>query len=92
MLTVHYFAAAKAARGVETEELDISALGNGSPTTLADVLAHLGSTHTEGRASGKTLTEVFARCTFLVDGTSSRREDAVPSTGRLDIMPPFAGG
>lgn len=92
MLTVNYFAAAKAARGAETDELDTSGLGTDREPTVGDVLDHLGAVHTQGRAAGNTLAQVFGRCTFLLDGTSSRRDAPVASARQLDIMPPFAGG
>lgn len=92
MLTVNYFAAARAARGAETDELDASALGAQGNPTVGDVLDHLGAVHTQGRAAGNTLAEVFGRCTFLLDGTASRRDTPVASARQLDIMPPFAGG
>ncbi|NLF91337.1 MAG: MoaD/ThiS family protein, partial [Corynebacterium marinum] len=42
--------------------------------------------------AGMTLAEVFARCTFLVDGRNSPRDTPLAGAQRVDVLPPFAGG
>lgn len=89
MLEIHYFAAARAARGVAHESVP-------SGGDLASLLDGLAGRHTAQTAGGMSLSQVFERCSFLVDGRSVSREDA-PSTsldgvGRVDVLPPFAGG
>ncbi len=43
-----------------------------------------------------TLARIFDRCSFLVDGRTVTRADAptvdLGTVGRVDILPPFAGG
>lgn len=85
MLDVHYFAAARAARGVSQETVE-------APQNLAELLETLGNQHTERTAGGMTLQEIFERCTFLVDGRNSARDADLVGAQRVDIMPPFAGG
>jgi molybdopterin synthase sulfur carrier subunit len=89
MVEIHYFAAARAARGVPQESAD----GDG---TLAALLDTLGDAHTDRTAGGMTLAEVFDRCSFLVDGRTVTRPDAptvdLTTVTRVDVLPPFAGG
>lgn len=78
-VTVRYFAGAKAAAGVETEQLEAA--------TVADLVALLGEHH------GQHLTKVLVSCSFLVDGISARdRTAALPAGATIDVLPPFAGG
>ncbi len=77
---VHLFAAARAAAGVERMQCPPGPLGN--------VLNHLA-----GHAPA--LAEVLPRCSYLIDGIAARNSDSeipVPPGGRLDVLPPFAGG
>lgn len=85
-MDIHYFAAARAARGVAQETVD------SSDRTLNDLLKSLGEQHTEHTASGMTLEQIFERCTFLVDGRSAAPTDSLAGAARVDILPPFAGG
>lgn len=89
MLEIHYFAAARAARGVAQETLK-------PERDLASLLEVLGSRHTGLTAGGMSLSQVFERCSFLVDGRSVAREDAATTSldavSRVDVLPPFAGG
>ncbi|MDN6439822.1 MoaD/ThiS family protein [Corynebacterium nuruki] len=92
MVEIHYFAAARAARGVAEERLgDAQATG-----TLAALLDTLGARHTDETAGGMTLAGVFDRCSFLVDGRTVTRADAATvdlgTVTRVDVLPPFAGG
>lgn len=89
MVEIHYFAAARAARGVPQENVE----DNG---TLADLLDTLGTTHTETTAGGMTLAQIFDRCSFLIDGRTVTAQDAttvdLSPVQRVDVLPPFAGG
>ena len=88
-LTIRYFAAAQAARGLEQETLDIRTT---QADTLAELIHLLGTRHTEHRASGRSLAEVLARCSLLLDGRRAEPSAPVPESGTLDVLPPFAGG
>ena len=77
---VHLFAAARAAAGAP--EMDVEA------RTLGEVLERLVSV-------APAIGEVLPRCSFLIDGiaaTSSSPGVPVPPGGRVDVLPPFAGG
>lgn len=82
MLTVRYWAAAKAAAGVAEEQVE--------GRTLAEVLASARLRH-DAR-----FTEVLARCAYVVDGApvGGRPHDSVlvVDGGLVDCLPPFAGG
>jgi molybdopterin converting factor small subunit len=77
--TVRYFAAARAAAGVDAE-----AVPAGSLKELVDLL---------GERHGTRLTRILGGCSFLVDGLSCR-EPVTPLTeaSTVDVLPPFAGG
>lgn len=82
MSTLRYFAAAKEAAGLGTEDVDAG--------TLADALAEARARH-DAR-----FTTVVGRCSFVVDGDPvGGREHAavalVPGSV-VDVLPPFAGG
>jgi molybdopterin synthase sulfur carrier subunit len=78
-VTVRYFAGARAAAGVETEQVSASSLGE-----LVDML---------GESRGERMTKVLAACSFLVDGVSLRDKAAgLPDGATVDVLPPFAGG
>lgn len=82
MVTVRYFAAARAAAGLSTENVDIS-----DGATVGDALDALAARH--GEALGK----VLPACSFLLDSVAVRdRATPLPSTAELDVLPPFAGG
>ena len=79
---VRYFAAAKAAAGVDTEQLDVPA-----HATVDDVLAQARDRH------GPEFARVLERCSFLLDEIAVRdRAHAVHAGATLDVLPPFAGG
>ncbi|WP_048380694.1 MoaD/ThiS family protein [Corynebacterium renale] len=85
-MDVHYFAAARAARGVAHESVD------GTFSTLHDLLEHLAA-HNDGTTdAGMNLKDIFARCSFLIDGTRQPPEASLDEAHRVDILPPFAGG
>lgn len=75
---VRYYAAAKAATGVAEETRQLPA-----GATIGGFLDDLGSTSAA----------VFARCSFIVNGTATTDRARVLGDGdRLDVLPPFAGG
>ena len=84
-VTLRFFAASRAATGLD----EIECVSSHEPT-LGELVAGLAP------ASGTEpdeLARVLARCSFLVDGVSTRdREQVVPADAVVDVMPPFAGG
>ena len=79
MVTVRYFAAARAAAGVADERAEAP--------TLAALLAQLSA----GR--GERLAKVLGMASFLVDGLAWHdHQAALPPNATVDILPPFAGG
>jgi molybdopterin synthase sulfur carrier subunit len=81
-VTIRYFAAARAAAGVETEPLELA-----DGATVDDALA------TIRQRRGAELARVLDRCSFLLDEVAVRdRSAVVPAGAMLDVLPPFAGG
>ena len=82
MTTLRYWAAARAAAGVESEQV--------TAPTLAEALAQV----TDRR--GPALERVLQVCSYVLDGAPVGRrphEDvALPADGLVDVLPPFAGG
>ena len=79
LVTVRYFAGARAAAGVDTELR--------SAGTLDELVRGLADAH------GEKLARVLPACSFLVDGTTSRDPALVLAPGAVvDVLPPFAGG
>lgn len=84
MLTVvvRYFAAAKAAAGLDEEKLELPA-GASVGAALDEVRARHGAE----------LTRVLARCSFLLDEVAVHGEETtLTDAATLDVLPPFAGG
>ncbi len=82
MVTVRYFAAARAATGLPSENVDV-----GESATVADALDAITARH------GETLRRVLTACSFLLDSVAVR-DHATPLRpgATLDVLPPFAGG
>jgi molybdopterin converting factor small subunit len=79
VVTVRYFAGARAASGVDTESRDAA--------TLHELVGQIVDEH------GEKLERVLTACSFLVDGTSTRdRALALAPGATVDVLPPFAGG
>ena len=79
MITVRYFAGARAASGVDTETRDAA--------SLDELVGQIVADH------GERLERVLTACSFLVDGTSTRNRALQLSPGSVvDVLPPFAGG
>jgi molybdopterin synthase sulfur carrier subunit len=86
MVTIRYWAAAKAAAGVADESCEAG--------TLAEALASaLARRHGE---PGDRLRDVLARSSFLIDGApaGTRRHEDISLAGAavIEVLPPFAGG
>ena len=80
MLTVRYFAGARAAAGGLSSEPVTAA-------TLDELAQVLGERH------GERLTLVMKAASFLVDGLACHDRAAVlPAGATVDVLPPFAGG
>jgi molybdopterin converting factor small subunit len=79
VVTVRYFAAARAAAGVAEERADAP--------TLGALVSGLSATR------GDRLATVLGAASFLVDGLAWHdRETALPPGATVDVLPPFAGG
>ena len=79
MLTVRYFAGARAAAGVPVESVGADSLND-----LARVLTD---------RHGERLAVVLKAASFLVDGlTCHDRRATLPAGATVDVLPPFAGG
>jgi sulfur-carrier protein len=86
-VTVRYWAAARAAAGVESDTVPAS-----EGLTLADVLASVRSLHADRPRLG----EVVAVCSVLVGdrpvGTSDPGAVVLQPGDTVELLPPFAGG
>jgi sulfur-carrier protein len=80
-VTVRYFAAARAAAGVDGEELTVP-----TGTTIAGLARRLAARNAE-------LAHVVPRCSYLCDSTAVRNKHLALRPGQtIDLLPPFAGG
>ena len=81
-MNVRFFAAARAAAGVEAEPVTVPV------GATVDILLK-----TVRAAHGDELGRVLDRCSFLLDEVAVRDRDALLHDGAtLDVLPPFAGG
>jgi molybdopterin converting factor small subunit len=79
VVTVRYFAAARAATGLNEETLGAA--------TVAELRAEMVKRHGAG------LERVLSACGFLVDGVACHDDLAALHGGAtVDVLPPFAGG
>ena len=85
-ITVRYWAAARAAAGVETDALAV-----GGPLTLADVVRRSAALHPGTRLPG-----VLEACSVLVGELPVKSRDpeqVLVAPGEVvEFLPPFAGG
>jgi molybdopterin synthase sulfur carrier subunit len=81
MITVRYFAAARAATGIDQEQLVVN-----RPWPLNELAGRLAERH------GPALRRVLAASSFLVDETAASTDRLVPIGSVVDVLPPFAGG
>jgi molybdopterin converting factor small subunit len=86
-VTVRYWAAARAAAGVDAEPVPVE-----EGATLADVLAEVRSRH----GARSRLTEVLAVCSVLVGdrpvGSRAPEDVRLAAGDTVELLPPFAGG
>ena len=86
-VTVRYWASARAAAGVESDEVPLD-----RGTTLADILAAVDLLHPDRPR----LREVVAVCSVLVDdrpvGSVDPRSVVLAPGETVELLPPFAGG
>ncbi|GGL07098.1 molybdopterin converting factor small subunit [Curtobacterium luteum] len=82
--TVRFFAAARAAVGTDEVAVDVDAMDVASlDAALAGIEA----------ADPERWSALVERCSYLVDGVSTRdRATSLVGVGTVDVMPPFAGG
>ena len=82
VLTIRYFAGAKAAAGVGDEQLTVP-----PESTVDDVLRLVRDRH------GDRLARVLTAASLLLDGVAVRDTNIPVGAGvELDVLPPFAGG
>ncbi|WP_368918997.1 MoaD/ThiS family protein [Corynebacterium diphtheriae] len=89
-MDVHYFAAARAARGEPLDHLDISDYP--SVNTLRSLIELLTDLYGDNNSVGMSLAQVLDRSTFLVDGAAAHTDTMISDAQRVDVLPPFAGG
>ena len=81
-IAVRYFAAARAAAGVDADKVQVA-----SDATVADLLHAVRAEH------GPELARVLQRCSYLLDEVAVRDLGApLGAATALDVLPPFAGG
>ena len=85
-ITVRYWASARAAAGVETDDLSVT-----GPVTLADVVRRAAALHPGTRLPG-----VLEACSVLVGDQPVKSRDPETVLVRpgqtVEFLPPFAGG
>jgi molybdopterin converting factor small subunit len=80
-VNVRYFAAARAAAGMDEETLAVA-----PGTSVKDLVEGLG-------VRSPNLASVLDRCSFLCDGVAVRnRAEPLRTNQTVDVLPPFAGG
>jgi molybdopterin synthase sulfur carrier subunit len=79
VITVRFFAGARAAAGVPTADVPA--------TSVDDLIAVLTGQY------GERLAVVLKAASFLVDGLACHdRQATLPAGATVDVLPPFAGG
>jgi molybdopterin converting factor small subunit len=85
--TLRFFAAARAAVGRDEQVVDVP---DGESATIGRLLTEVRPLEGTSAADWR---DVLLRCSFLVDGLTTRdREQVVADGDVVDVMPPFAGG
>jgi molybdopterin converting factor small subunit len=86
-VTVRYWAAARAAAGVESDQVELAGAG-----TLAEVLEAVRAAH----ADRPRVAEVVAICSVLVGdrpvGSTPAEQVRLRAGDVVELLPPFAGG
>jgi sulfur-carrier protein len=79
VVTVRYFAGARAVSGTDTETREAG--------SLDQLVGQIVDAH------GERMARVLTACSFLVDGAQTRDRALPLSPGAVvDVLPPFAGG
>lgn len=87
IVSVELFAAAAAALGRTTDELELP-----SAAVLGDLMDALGA-RAAASSDPANASAVLARCTYLVEGVATTDRDAPLTAGSaVDVLPPFSGG
>ncbi|MGF9650167.1 MoaD/ThiS family protein [Pseudarthrobacter oxydans] len=88
-MNVRYFAAARAAAGVEEERFDLA-----PGSTVADLLETVRSVERPAPPAGTPpLPRILSRSSFLLNEVAVRDHSVVLNTNDVvDVLPPFAGG
>ena len=88
-MNVRYFAAARAAAGVEEERFDMPV-----GSTVEDLLQTvLGVERPDPPTGTPPLPRILSRSSFLLNEVAVRDRDTVLNPGDVvDVLPPFAGG
>jgi len=81
VITVRYFAGARAASGVEQESIGLTA-----GATLTDLAAALADRH------GAELARVLTASSYLIDEVAGPTDRTLADAATVDVLPPFAGG
>jgi molybdopterin synthase sulfur carrier subunit len=85
-ISVHYWASARAAAGVDTDVLEVDA-----PVTVSEVVRRVLALHDATK-----LEPVLEVCSVLIGdrplGTQARDEVTVAPGESVEFLPPFAGG
>ena len=81
VITVRYFAGARAASGVDEEEVPVT-----GPQSLPHFADSLAARH------GEALARVLRAASFLVNETTGPPDRVVEAGATVDVLPPFAGG
>jgi molybdopterin synthase sulfur carrier subunit len=85
--TLRFFAAARAAVGRDEQVVEVP---DGESATIGRLLTEVRPVEGTSAADWR---DVLLRCSFLVDGLTTRdREQIVADGDVVDVMPPFAGG
>ncbi|WP_026554065.1 MoaD/ThiS family protein [Arthrobacter sp. 35W] len=88
-MLIRYFAAARAATGVDEETVELPA-----GATVAALQQQLAALHPVSASdSTPALAELLTRCSFLRNEVAVRDLDTVLAPADVvDVLPPFAGG
>ncbi|MEA5454570.1 MoaD/ThiS family protein [Sinomonas sp. JGH33] len=88
VITVRYYAAARAAAGVESEHLELP-----DGATLALALKAASAVVRVPEPGAPELGDVLRRCSFLVNEIAAKDSERTLEDGdTVDVLPPFAGG
>lgn len=79
-MRIRYFAAARAATGIDEELVEVPA-----GASVSDIARILSGRHPQ-------LGAVLTRCSYLLDEVAVRDVNAQVEGSMLDVLPPFAGG